>query len=226
MDVGQFKVLAELSGIGGGADPFNFSAATKPNITGFTLLQNTNLAGTASIANLPSGRGFVLNVPCTSYGNDNVAWATKPVPSGSWTLQAMLCVNQSFYKAYSSAGLCVVDTAGKALTFTCSTFSGNNTPQNSIVIEFATINEYWSNIPMDGALTPGVPVWMQLAYNGTAYTFSVSMDGETWTERYTTPATQYLTTPASFGIACNANAQGSGTGTAGGTAVTVFSFNH
>jgi hypothetical protein len=187
------------------ADPIYMGSANRPTTAAFTLTQSSLSSGTATMANLASGRGFIITCPQATAASDCTAHALQTVPGGgSWTITALLQCNGIYNGSYSSYGIAIKDATGKFVFFGGSMMGGYD-PAAAARENWSSFTSFSSRSVILGASAAGTPCWMRLVYDGTNFTFYTSLDGETWCRRYAMSATDFIGAPVTCGIHADAN---------------------
>jgi hypothetical protein len=201
------------SGGGGGGlvkDVYNFAAANNRSATGLTLTQASNTGGTAVLTTLASGRGFSLAVPQNTANSDNQAAATLTVPGQSaWTLTGFVMLNSQWsgpsFNDYASGGLVILDNTGKYIQFGW-TAAGTQGTSNMGVEVWNSFTSFGSRQQWFDSTSVGNPVWLRATLASSNFTFSTSLDGESWVQKASI-AQSTLGTLSSVGVIADANSR-------------------
>lgn len=159
-----------------------------PAAADFTLAQNSG--GTASIADLGSGRGVLLTVPST--GASSMAMAQVPVPSQSaFIATAMLMLNTARANVPYSFGIAVTDSGGKVQQFGFRNIA--NAVAEKADMRFSALGTFVTSV-VDAAYEWAnvVPVWVRLTLAGGNFLLHISFDGETFEQLASVSKTVYL----------------------------------
>ncbi|WP_143026510.1 hypothetical protein [Paraburkholderia fungorum] len=170
---------------GGSTSPF-FTSLQPPSANAFLLVTAAGI--TATLTDLPSGRGMTMNNNGSS--TNTMSSMEQPVLS-----QSAFTVTACVYLASSLAnnwfiGIGVADSSGKYDAFGWR----NNTYGLGAFNEFqfSSINTFYSATAFFGAFNQNGPVWLRLQLTGGNFVFSASFDQENWETIQTVSATHYL----------------------------------
>lgn len=192
-------------------DPFGYYLANNPTTTGFTLTQNTNVAGNATMSNLSSGRGFNIIVPDQTSA-DNQVFCNQAVPGGS-----SFTVTTFLVPAVQAANACVYGIAFKDSTGKFVIFGYDGFAKAMEYVKWSDINTFGGRTQMvgTGAVVAGIAIWLRVQYtSGGNFIVSLSGDGETFVEQYRVSVTDYLgATLSQCGLWLNVNFGGTFTNT-------------
>lgn len=179
-------------------DPL-YTFPTKPVAANFTL--STTTGGPSGLAiNDLQNRGVNMFCPANTSGLINfAALQSTPVGTGDFTFTSLCRFMPTNYGNFA-AGVCLKDSAGKLLQWgvrntTFSTFRYDNI--NSLS---------WGTTKNGGSDLIPHPVWWRIAKAGGNFTFSVSLNGETYHTVFTESATAFLASSiSSFGLIISNN---------------------
>lgn len=183
---------------GGLISPY-YALLHTPSVSAFT--QNTGTGVTATLGNLPSGRGATLDI--LGIGSASTSSMEQTVLSQtSFTVTTCIFLASSLPNTWF-AGIGVTDSGGKYDAFGWRNSSGLGTFNE---YEFATISSSATAVPIFGAFNPNGPLWLRLQLTGGNFVFSASFDGESWETLMTVSATHYLgSAPTKVGVIVDNN---------------------
>lgn len=172
-----------------GFDPWAVDALINtPVASQWTLVQNSG--GTASIADLGSGRGVRLNVP--SSGVSSMAIAEESVTSQSaFVAQGWFHIPAPYANSAWACGIGVVDSAGKVQLFGARNVGAGLAEKADF--RFTAIGTFSTSV-VDGTFEWPMtsPVWFQLQLTGGNFVLRVSLDGENFLQLASLSKTTFL----------------------------------
>lgn len=178
-------VAWKAAGGAGGFTPFASTGhPVAPLASAFTLNQGTSLAGTATKADLASGRGVVFTIPDHSTAGHNIAvlFPTTP-PTGfatALTFSTMMHINRQAL-GVGMTGIYIRDSAGKIVTWAFYPGAADERINSLFVRQaYASLNAVTGTITSWNLNTPEVPFWMKLVIASSTVTVYFSYDGENY----------------------------------------------
>jgi hypothetical protein len=182
--------LATGGGGGGG------SADIKPPSTAL-FNYSANGTGVTQAATYNAVRGFVLERTDALSGGDHAAFRGKAVPSGNWEAIAKIETGPIGGSDFIRWGLAIHNSANKDTIMAGIDLAGGSPLMRSV--RFNALDNYTAALgtyPASGSMGGWIefPKWFKISWDGTNYTFYVSLDDAiTWRQLYQATAASLFT---------------------------------
>jgi hypothetical protein len=161
-----------------------------PPTTGLFSYAAAASGGTVS-ANYDSARGYSF-AKTDAGSSDRAVFQGKAVPvSTPWTATMRVQMSPALASEYARVGIGLYNSSSGKLLLCGTALNGGVI---DLTVMYFTALATYSSSPLSSAILGKIPVWLQVSFDGTTYTFSASFDENiTWVTLATMLAATYFT---------------------------------